>query len=112
MPWGTFLARVFEQWVHENVGQVFVQIFDSTLASVVRAPPGVCVFAKTCADAIALEDNGDLYSCDHFVDPRLMADLLAAKRPAAGIVEIIPSAPRNAPCPCENHRNAKLCHAR
>ena len=67
--WGSFLTGVFEEWVGSDVGTVFVQSFDTTLASVVGAPPGVCVFAKTCGDAVALEHNGDLYSCDHFVDP-------------------------------------------
>ncbi|MDA8296234.1 MAG: anaerobic sulfatase maturase [Actinomycetota bacterium] len=192
--WGSFLIGVFEQWVATDVGTVFVQIFDTTLASVVGAPPGVCVFAKTCGDAVALEHNGDLYSCDHFVDPehrlgnimethlvdllalpeqrrfgadkadtlprvcrdcdvlyacngecpknrfvttedgepglnylcagykaffrrvdqpmRLMGDLLAKRRPAAAITDLIATAPRNSPCPCGSNRKAKLCHAR
>ncbi len=67
--WGRFLSEVFEEWVATDVGRVFVQIFDTTLASFMGAPPGICVFAKTCGDAVALEHNGDLYACDHFVDP-------------------------------------------
>lgn len=66
--WGRFLTEVFEEWVGGDVGRVFVQSFDTTLASFVGAPPGLCVFAKTCGNAIALEHNGDVYSCDHFVD--------------------------------------------
>ena len=69
LGWGRFLIEVFEEWIGRDVGRVFVQSFDATLASVVGAPPGVCVFAKTCGNAVALEHNGDLYSCDHFVDP-------------------------------------------
>lgn len=67
--WGRFLIEVFEEWVSRDVGKVFVQSFDTALASFMGVHPGVCVFAKTCGDAVALEHNGDLYSCDHFVDP-------------------------------------------
>ena len=68
--WGRFLIGVFEEWVERDVGKVFVQMFDAALASWVGAPPSLCLFAPTCGDAIALEHNGDLYSCDHFVEPR------------------------------------------
>ena len=67
--WGTFLVEVFEEWVGADIGEVFVQSFDTTLASFLGVPPGICVFAQTCGDAVALEHNGDLYCCDHFVDP-------------------------------------------
>ena len=52
-----------------DVGTVFVQYFDAALAAWVGAPPGMCVFSESCGDAVALEHNGDVYSCDHFVDP-------------------------------------------
>jgi uncharacterized protein len=68
-PWGSFLTGVFDEWVTRDVGRVFVQQFDASLASWVGAPPGVCVFAETCGNAVALEHNGDVYSCDHFVEP-------------------------------------------
>jgi uncharacterized protein len=67
--WGRFLATVFDEWVRRDVGTVFVQTFDAALASWYGTTPAVCVFAETCGDAVALEHNGDLYSCDHFVDP-------------------------------------------
>jgi uncharacterized protein len=51
------------------VGQVFVRTFDAALANWAGAGPGVCVFAETCGQALALEHNGDLYACDHFVEP-------------------------------------------
>jgi uncharacterized protein len=60
---------VFEQWVRHDVGRVFVQMFDSTLASFLDVPGSLCVHAETCGTALALEHNGDLYSCDHFVEP-------------------------------------------
>jgi len=67
--YGTFLIDVFEEWVHHDVGTVFVQIFDSALASWCRLPENVCIFQETCGLALVLEHNGDLYSCDHFVEP-------------------------------------------
>lgn len=67
--WGRFLITVFDEWVRRDVGDVFVQMFDAALASWVGAPPALCIFAETCGNALALEHNGDLYSCDHFVEP-------------------------------------------
>jgi uncharacterized protein len=70
--WGRFLITIFDEWVRRDVGTVFVQMFDAALASWVGAPPAVCIFAETCGDAVALEHNGDLYSCDHFVEPKYL----------------------------------------
>jgi uncharacterized protein len=67
--WGAFLIEIFDEWVRRDVGRVFVQTFDAALGSWLGAHPGLCLFAETCGDAVALEHNGDLYSCDHFVDP-------------------------------------------
>lgn len=66
---GQFLIGVFDEWVMRDVGKVFVQHFDAALANWVGVPPSVCIFSKTCGTALALEHNGDLYSCDHFVEP-------------------------------------------
>ena len=66
---GDFLIAVFDEWVRNDIGDVFVQMFDVALANWVGAPPSLCVHAETCGDALALEHNGDLYSCDHFVEP-------------------------------------------
>ena len=68
--WGRFLATIFDEWITRDVGTVFVQMFDAALASWVGAPAGLCIFAETCGNAVALEHNGDLYSCDHFVEPK------------------------------------------
>lgn len=67
--WGRFLIAVFDEWVHHDVGTVFVPTFDAALASWLGVPAGLCVFRPTCGDALALEHNGDVYSCDHFVEP-------------------------------------------
>jgi len=67
--WGDFLCKVFDEWVRHDVGEMFVQIFDATLANWVGVEPGVCSLAKYCGHAAAMEWNGDVYSCDHFVFP-------------------------------------------
>jgi uncharacterized protein len=66
---GQFLVAIFDEWVKRDVGEVFVQMFDVALANWYGEPPCVCVFSETCGQALALEHNGDLYSCDHFVEP-------------------------------------------
>ena len=68
--WGTFLCTLFDEWVKQDVGQMFIQLFDSTLANWVGEQPGVCSMAKTCGHAGVMEFNGDVYSCDHFVFPQ------------------------------------------
>jgi uncharacterized protein len=67
--WGAFLVAVFDEWVRRDVGEVFVQMFDAALASWLDLPSSMCIFRTTCGDALALEHNGDVYSCDHFVQP-------------------------------------------
>ena len=68
--YGRFLIDVFEEWVRRDVGQVFVQMFDVALANWYGEPPTLCIHSETCGNALALEHNGDLYSCDHFVEPK------------------------------------------
>jgi len=68
--YGRFLIDVFEEWVRRDVGTVYVQMFDVALANWVGEPPSLCVHSETCGLALALEHTGDLYSCDHFVEPK------------------------------------------
>lgn len=67
--WGGFLCGVFDEWVCNDVGEIFVQLFDATLANWTGEEPGVCSLGKTCGHALVIEYNGDVYSCDHFVFP-------------------------------------------
>lgn len=67
--WGNFLCTLFDEWVRSDVGQIFIQLFDSTLANWVGEQPGVCSMAKTCGHAGVMEFNGDVYACDHYVFP-------------------------------------------
>ncbi len=68
--YGDFLMAVFDEWVRRDVGRIFVQIFDVALSVWSGQRAGLCIFEETCGDALALEHNGDLFSCDHFVEPR------------------------------------------
>jgi uncharacterized protein len=67
--YGEFLIAIFDEWVRHDVGKIFVQMFDVALGAWLGQPGGLCIFAPTCGRALALEHNGDLYSCDHFVEP-------------------------------------------
>lgn len=67
--WGNFLCTIFDEWVHNDVGEYFIQIFESTLANWMGQQPGICTLAPTCGHAGVIEWNGDVFSCDHFVFP-------------------------------------------
>lgn len=67
--WGRFLCTLFDEWVRQDVGMYFIQLFDATLANYAGVAPGVCAMAESCGHAGVMEYNGDLYSCDHFVFP-------------------------------------------
>ena len=66
---GNFLCRIFDEWVRNDVGNIFVQTFEAAARKWLGMPSGMCVFDQTCGTGLALEHNGDLYSCDHFVEP-------------------------------------------
>ena len=67
--YGRFLVEIFDEWVRRDVGEMFVQTFDGVLAAWVRGYSTLCIFRPSCGESAALEHNGDLYSCDHFVEP-------------------------------------------
>ena len=83
--YGAFLSGVFDEWVRRDVGRVFVQIFDVALAAWSGQRPGLCVFEETCGTALVMEHNGDLYSCDHFVEPEYFLGNIMEKQ----IVELV-----------------------
>jgi uncharacterized protein len=69
VDYGKFLVTIFDEWVRNDVARYYVQIIDTTLANYTGENPGLCVFNDTCGDALVMEHNGDLFSCDHFVYP-------------------------------------------
>ena len=72
VQYGRFLVDVFEEWVRHDIGTVYVQMFDTALANWYGEPGGMCVHAETCGSQLALEHTGDVYSCDHFVEPNYL----------------------------------------
>ena len=70
--YGKFLIEIFDEWVRNDVGSMFVQLFDGVLASYVRGYSSLCIFSPRCGEGVALEHNGDVYSCDHFVEPKFL----------------------------------------
>ena len=69
LQYGKFLSTIFDEWVRNDVGKYFVQFFDIALEAWLGMEPSLCVFREKCGTAMALEHNGDLYSCDHYVYP-------------------------------------------
>jgi uncharacterized protein len=70
---GHFLSTIFDEWVRHDVGKVFVQTFEAAVRNWLGLnSSGMCVFNATCGHGLALEHNGDLYSCDHFVEPNYL----------------------------------------
>jgi len=67
--WGNFLCTIFDEWVRNDVGNYYIQLFDATLANWVGVTPGICSMSENCGHAGVMEYNGDVYSCDHFVYP-------------------------------------------
>ncbi|MCO6453553.1 MAG: anaerobic sulfatase maturase [Caldilineales bacterium] len=85
--YGRFLIAIFDEWVRRDVGKVYVQLFDVSLGNWYGEPPGLCVFSPTCGNALAIEHNGDLYSCDHFVEP----DYLLGNIQQTHMIELVAS---------------------
>ncbi len=87
--YGSFLIGVFEEWVRRDIGEVYVQMFDVALANWHGEAPSLCIHSETCGTALAMEHNGDMYSCDHFVEEKYklgnitetpMAELVASEQ--------------------------------
>jgi uncharacterized protein len=67
---GLFYNAIYDEWVRNDVGNIYIQMFDLQLGFDMGQPSSLCVYSKTCGAAGILEHNGDLYSCDHFVYPK------------------------------------------
>ncbi len=67
--YGKFLIEIFDEWIKRDVGKMFVQFFDGVLVSYVRGYSSLCILRPKCGEGVVLEHNGDLYCCDHFVEP-------------------------------------------
>jgi serine-type anaerobic sulfatase-maturating enzyme len=83
--WGAFLSDIFDDWLVRDVGEGHVNMFEAAFASWVGAPALACIFDETCGNALVLEHNGDLYSCDHFVEPGYLLGNIK-ETPLAGLL--------------------------
>lgn len=113
--WGAFLCRVFERWMREDIGKVFVQIFDSLLGVWSGYPAQMCVFSETCGHAFALEANGDIYQCDHYVYPEYLVGNLhqvtLSEMNSFKTVQIFAEYKRNSlPLACQRCSVLRLCY--
>lgn len=77
--WGRFLCGLFDEWIKQDVGSTFIQIFDAVLAGWAGVDPGLCTLGASCGHAGIIEHNGDVYSCDHFVFPEYRLGNIAAE---------------------------------
>jgi uncharacterized protein len=88
--YGHFLIEIFDEWVTRDVGKMFVLNFDGVLASWLRGYSSLCVFQPECGRGVALEHNGDIYSCDHFVEvEHLLGNILRSP-----LAELVNSGPQ------------------
>lgn len=76
---GRFLCDIFDDWVRNDVGRIFIGQFDAALASWCRVPTGICVYSETCGGNAVIEHNGDVYPCDHFVYSKYKLGNIAEK---------------------------------
>lgn len=79
IAYGKFLCAIFDEWVKKDVGTYYVINFDAMLANWMRVPPPICVFAETCGHALAMEHNGDVFACDHYVFPEFKRGNIKSK---------------------------------
>jgi uncharacterized protein len=85
--WGNFLCAIFDEWIKRDVGNVFIQLFETQLGIRMGMPSSLCVFGETCGNAMAMEHNGDLYSCDHYVYPQYFLGNIAKDK----MIELVES---------------------
>ena len=85
--YGHFLCAVFDEWVKEDIGKIFIQIFDVSLEAWLGFKPSLCIFNETCGDAMAMEHNGDVYACDHYVTPEYLVGNIG-ETPIADIINL------------------------
>ncbi len=78
--WGYFLCRIFDRWVNQDIGKVMVNQFETLVAQHLGLPSQICVYSETCGNALAVENDGSLYSCDHYVYPEYRLGYLQSAR--------------------------------
>jgi uncharacterized protein len=85
--WGEFLCQTFDLWFTNDLGKVFVNLFESLVGQWMQKPPQICTMAEVCGRCLAIEKDGTVYSCDHFVYPEYkLGNLQDANRTLAEMV--------------------------
>jgi uncharacterized protein len=84
--WGDFLCAVFDEWVDRDIGRIKIQIVEEAARTAFGQEHSLCIFRPVCGDIPVLERNGDLYSCDHFVDAAHHVGNIR-ETPLAGLIE-------------------------
>lgn len=85
--WGRFLCTIFDAWYQRDAGRIYVQLFDVALEAWLGMEPSLCIFSRNCGAALAIEHNGDVFSCDHYVTPQhRLGNIL--ERPLAQLVAL------------------------
>lgn len=69
VDFGKFYSTIFKEWYEKDIGQIFVQFFDTIISLYMKLPSPICTHAVNCGNALVMESNGDVYSCDHYVFP-------------------------------------------
>ena len=115
LAYGQFLCDVFDCWKVGDIGKIFVNIFDCTLANWCGVKPGMCSFAETCGDNCVVEHNGDIYCCDHFVYPEwklgnLYEDSLQAMMTSEKMVRFGIDKRNKLPSECFRCEFMRICH--
>jgi uncharacterized protein len=78
--WGYFLCRVFDRWLSQDIGKVMVNHFETLVAQHLGLPSQMCIYSETCGKALAVENDGSVYSCDHYVYPEYRLGYLKSSR--------------------------------
>ncbi|MDD4820700.1 MAG: anaerobic sulfatase-maturation protein [Flavobacteriales bacterium] len=113
--WGEFMCRIFSMWVKKDVGEYFVNFIDSTLSGYVGQDSGNCYFSKKCGHAMALEYNGDVYACDHYVFPQykignIFSDDMRSIANSEQIKRFGEKKTKNLPSECLKCRYINICN--
>jgi uncharacterized protein len=115
LQYGRFLVQIYDEWKTRDIGHIFIQIIEATLANKLGLSPGVCVFDSTCGHALILEHTGDIYACDHYVFPEYKLGNLADENlvdlvQSPGQINFGLSKQSSLPPECKNCRVLYACH--
>ncbi|HEX3020353.1 MAG TPA: anaerobic sulfatase maturase, partial [Chitinispirillaceae bacterium] len=104
--YGNFLIKIFDEWISRDVGTMFIQFFDGVLSSYLLGQSSLCVLQPTCGHEVVLEHNGDIYSCDHYVQP----DYLLGNIKQSTVAQLVDSEKQRQFGSFKNSSLPQICH--